>query len=204
MNLPESHIIESIFTSSLKPQMGKTTRAEFGLPKDAFVITIIGGRLEYEVTEEFLSMLDGVMEDDYFILFLGIFKGNEARLDNYDRIKRAHLCTATVDILSVLELCDLYVNPIRRGGGTSCVEAMFKGVPVVSTDFGDVAVNCGTDFCVKDYEEMAAAIKRYHDDLDFYTEMSEKARKRTEVLLDTEGEFVRILNEADAREKMKG
>ena len=201
MKLPESHVIESVFTSSLKPQQGKFTRGELGIPEDAFVITVIGGRLGFEVTEEFLEMLEGVMEDDYFILFLGIFDGYENKLRSHKKIEKAYKCMAVDDILAVLELCDLYVNPIRRGGGTSCVEAMYKGVPVVSTAYGDVAVNCGPDFCVEDYDKMGKTIRRYHDDIDFYTDMSQKVKTRTEVLLDTEGEFVRIMNEADMRER---
>jgi hypothetical protein len=74
---------------------------------------------------------------------------------------------------------------------------MFKGVPVVSVNFGDVAVNAGEDFCVKDYAEMQDRIRRYYSDIEFYKAGSELAKKRAERLLDTDGEFVRILNEVD-------
>ena len=77
---------------------------------------------------------------------------------------------------------------------------MYKGVPVVTVDYGDVGVNVGRDFCVKDYEDMSQMIDRYRSDKAFYKKMSEKAVERTTVLLDTESEFVRILGEVDKRE----
>ena len=82
------------------------------------------------------------------------------------------------------------------------MEAMFKGLPVVTIDYGDVSVNAGKEFCVKDYREMQDKILRYYEDKEYYKEMSKKAKVRTEILLDTETEFVRIMEEAERRERM--
>ena len=81
------------------------------------------------------------------------------------------------------------------------MEAMFLGVPVVTVNYGDVAVNAGEAFCVKDYAEMQKKIRQYYKDKAFYEKMSETAGKRAEVLLDTEKEFVRIMQEMDKREQ---
>ena len=75
------------------------------------------------------------------------------------------------------------------------MEAVSLGIPVVTTPYGDVAANVGKEFWVESYEEMPELILRYKDDLGFYQKMSDKARKRSEILLDTETEFVRILDE---------
>ena len=94
------------------------------------------------------------------------------------------------------------MNPIRRGGGTSCVEAMSKGVPVVTVDYGDVSVNAGEEFCVKDYDKMQRRILQYYSDKEYYNAMSEKALKRAAVLLDTETEFLKVIQEMNEREQM--
>ncbi len=200
VGLDRGHVIESVFTSSLREQEKHITREEVGITEDAFVITVIGGRLREEVTDEFLQMLEDVFEDDYYLLFLGVFDEVDARTEKFDKLSKAHKLMYVTDILATLEVCDLYVNPTRRGGGTSCVEAMFKGIPVVSIDFGDVSTNVGPEFLVKDYDEMKEKIKRYHDDIEFYREKSGIAKKRAAVLLDTEKEFIRILDEVDRRE----
>ena len=83
------------------------------------------------------------------------------------------------------------------------MEALSKGIPVVTTEFGDVYTNAGEEFVVEDYEEMLQTILRYVEDKEFYEEMSKKARARVNILLDTEGQFVNLYNEAIRREKEK-
>ena len=201
IGLPKEHAVECIFTSGLKEQEGTMERSLFGIPENAFVMTVIGGRLYEEVDKEFLNMLESIWQDDFFILFLGRFSHNEEVLPKFEKISKAYHIDRVEDILAALELCDLYVNPIRRGGGTSCVEAMFKGVPVVTTAYGDVPANTGEEFIVADYKEMGDTITRYYNDIDFYREKSAIAKKRAEILLDTDGEFVRIMDEVERRER---
>ena len=202
----ERHVIESIFTSGLKPQTEHITRADLGISEHVFLIVVVGYRLEDEVTDEFLEMLGGIMQKDMYVGFLGKFDGYEERIKNHPRIfeheEKVSYLGFCEDILSRIEICDLYVNPIRRGGGTSCVEAMSKGVPVVTVDYGDVSVNAGEEFCVKDYDKMQRRILQYYSDKEYYNAMSEKALKRAAVLLDTETEFLKVIQEMNEREQM--
>lgn len=62
------------------------------------------------------------------------------------------------DLSTIYKVCDLYLNPLRRGGGTSAVEAMYNKLPVVSINYGDVALNTGDEFCVSSYVEMEQTI----------------------------------------------
>jgi len=201
----ENHVIESIFTSSLKPQSEKITRKELGEGLEGkFLLVIVGARLDDEITEDFLEMLNKIIEPNMWIGFLGYFNKYEQYLGKWSKLKKqSSYFGFCKDILSRLEVCDLYINPKRKGGGTSSVEALFKGVPVVSIDYGDVAVNVGEEFCVKDYQEMQQKILHYYKDKNYYKFMSEKAMKRAEILLDTETEFVRIMTEVDRRERME-
>lgn len=81
------------------------------------------------------------------------------------------------------------------------MEAMYKGVPVVTLPYGDVAVNAGKEFCVDTYTDMQKKIIEYYTNPDYYKEMSEKAVQRTKLLLNSEGEFVRVMTEMDKRER---
>ncbi len=201
LNLRRSHVIESIFTSSLKPQTEFVARKDLGISEDAFVIAVVGARLDIEVTDEFLNMLEICVRENILVTFWGVFDNYNSVIEKYPKLhEHSRFMGFCMDILSRMENVDLYVNPKRKGGGTSCVEAMYKGVPVVTVDYGDVGVNVGRDFCVKDYEDMSQMIDRYRSDKAFYKKMSEKAVERTTVLLDTESEFVRILGEVDKRE----
>lgn len=197
----EDHVIEGVFTSDLREETEVVSRQDWQIPNDAFVMAVVGGRLDDEVTDEFLAMLESVINDGTFVIFVGLDKEYEARLIRYPILeKHSRLLGFQKDTLALCGQYDLYVNPHRRGGGTSSVEAMSKGVPVVTTAFGDVSVNAGEAFCVRDYNEMREQILRYRKDREFYRQMSELAKQRTEVLLDSEGEFVRIIHEVEHRE----
>ena len=52
-------------------------------------------------------------------------------------------------------------------------------------------------------KEMQDKIRQYYCDKEFYNIMQDKAKERVKLLLDTEGEFTRIVNEVYKREKQK-
>lgn len=196
----EGSIIQSVFTSSLKPQRMTVNRKEIGLQEDKFVIVVVGSRLDTEIDEHFMRMLTCALDDDMEVAFIGKFELFEHYLQKMPELrKKVHYLGLTDDILAWLEVCDLYVNPHRKGGGTSAVEALFKGIPVVTTAYGDVAVNVGEEFCTESYDTMPALIRKYKNDKDFYQAMSVQAKKKAEILLDTEGEFQRIIEEFENR-----
>lgn len=200
-NKPESYAVECVFTSGLKEQQEKLCRKDFGIPENAFVMEIVGSRLDDEVTDEFLNMLESIAGKNIYVVFVGQWNRYEEKMREHPELKAVSAFLGIQkDTLAVAELCDLYVNPHRRGGGTSCVEAMSQGVPVVTTSFGDVSVNAGSAFCVRDYEEMREQILRYGQDREYYQRMSRLARQRTELLLDSDREFVRIMGEVERRE----
>lgn len=200
-NKPENYAVECVFTSGLKEQQEELHRKDYGIPENAFLLEIVGGRLDEEVTEEFLGMLERTVRKNIYVVFVGVYESYEEKMREHPELKEtSSFLGYQKDMLAVAELCDLYVNPHRRGGGTSCVEAMSKGVPVVTTPFGDVSVNAGESFWARDYDEMGEQILRHWKDAEYHRHMSRLARQRTELLLDSDREFVRIMHEVEQRE----
>lgn len=200
MGMDESSVIESIFTSSIQPQEEKVSRAELGIPEDKFVIAVVGYRLDRDIDSDFVEMLKQVVREDIYVALIGKFSAYEKLVvDNPELKDTTKLLGLTMDILAWIENCDLYVNPYRKGGGTSGVEAIFKGIPVVTIGYGDVAINVGQEFWVESYNEMPELILRYKNDAEFYQKMSERAKARAEILLDSEKEFVRVVEEFKRR-----
>ncbi|MDE6024651.1 MAG: hypothetical protein K2G45_04280 [Lachnospiraceae bacterium] len=196
MDKDMSHIIPGKFTFSLREQTEFCARADFGISDDTFVMAVVGGRLDYEMDEQFMSFLNDTLRDDMLVVVIGICDTFESKLSRYPKLQGRMLnfgvCT---DVLSRLELCDLYVNPIRKGGGTSAVEAMFKGKPVVTVNYGDVAGIVGERFSCGNYMEMNLMINRYYEDKMFYKMQAKYARDTAAVYMDSETEFVRIIRE---------
>lgn len=198
----EENLIEGIFTFALKEQLEITSRQKEGLPCGQFLLAVVGGRLDYEVTNEFLDMLETLVSEEIGVVFIGKFTGFAKKMALYPKIKPyAYYLGFCTDVLSKLEICDLYVNPIRKGGGTSVVEAMSKGKPAVSVNLGDVGSILGEKFCCKDYEEMANIIKHYAQDQAFYEEKAQEAYRLAEIYMDNDNVFKRILEEYDRRKE---
>lgn len=200
-NLPEDHIIVDYFTSHLAPQLKNCTREELGLPKDAKIAVAVGGRLPTEITEEFVEMIKPCLDRGLYLLLLGQVDSLLPKLESgfgnlYSRVIHPG---GVEDPLAYLDHCYIYVNPHRMGGGTSCVEAMSKGVPVLTTRYGDVYVNTGDEFGVDDYEHMRQEIFRYMDDEKYHSVKAETARKRAELMLDSVGAFKRVMGEFEKR-----
>lgn len=198
-HLPEEHMIESLFTFTFKEQTHSFTRKELGLPEKRFIVLMVGGRLDQEIDEDCIKLLRRLTGAGIYIAFMGIFKKYPQLVERYPEFEEnTRFLGFQDDTLAVNECCDLYLNPKRVGGGTSAAEALFKGLPVVTYDFGDVGVAAGTDFHVADEEEMYNQIIRYFKDKGYYQEMSKKAKERAERLTDSKSEFVRIIKKMES------
>lgn len=187
------HIINGRFTFAFKEQFSKVTREDFNITEQDFVLVAVGLRLYEELDENFWNMFRECMTESMKILILGTF--GEEDIEDLDEELKQHIIIAGQrnDVLAHLDICDLYINPIRKGGGTSAVEAMYKGIPIVSVDYGDVAGIVGEEFLCDNYEEMKSVIYKYMYDKEYYESQSQLAIQKAKELTDTEGEFLRIL-----------
>ena len=198
---PERYI-ESTFTFELIPQTTCLTRRQLSIPEDKFVLAIVGIRLDHEVTEEFIRGIQKVFEHDCYIAFAGTFESYMSMCEKLPQLgKNSTYVGYQDDILALEEVCDLYVNPPRVGGGFSVVEAFYKGKPAVTLPYGDVAASAGPDFWVEDLQEMENTILRYKEDSAFYQSQAKRALERGKELFDSEGALQHILDEMERREE---
>ncbi len=179
----EEDIIESRFTFELKPQTRKFSRKEQGIPEDKFVLVVVGTRLDYDITDEFMEMLQQVCENGCYVIFSGIMDNYNMLMERYPVVAGNSLFAGYCeDILALMEICDLYVNPDRYGGGFSVIEAFSKGKPGVYLKKGDVYTAGGEDFAVGTFDDMAEQIIKYKEDLEYYNSMSAVAKDRARLM----------------------
>lgn len=189
-------VIESRFTFELKEQTHTFTRKEYRIPEDAFVLVIVGIRLDYELSDDFTKLLITLEKEGFFVVLAGKFETYSDWCQNDPVLEQnTNFIGYCEDMEALMEICDLYVNPIRLGGGFSVIEAFAKGVPGVYTKTGDVFVSGGPDFAVNDLGEMKEQIERYRKDDAFYREMSAKAKDRAKLMTSSES-AIRDLNDA--------
>ncbi|WP_238916539.1 glycosyl transferase family 1 [Clostridium sp. YIM B02555] len=189
-------IIECPFTFELKPQEHEYMREELKIPREKFVIAVVGGRLNDEIDDEFLGVLNNLASKDCFVVTIGNFKLSEENRQKYLNLQKNFMELGFQnDILACVELVDLYINPRRQGGGTSAVECMFKGKPALSLRHGDVSIIVDEAFICETYKELIDLAIRCKKDKDFYLEMSREAKARAADMMDTKKYFVNMYND---------
>ena len=185
----EVDVIPSRFTFNIKKPDAPNpdiSREVLKIPNDRFNIVIIGIRLDNELDSEFLEVLDSVCQNGCFVTFAGILDTYKMLVEPYESLKNnSRFIGYCNDILNLIGISDLYVNPIRSGGGYSVIEAFTMGKPAVYLNKGDVGVAGGLEFAVDNLDQMKETILRYKDNPDYYQTMSDKAVKRAEYMTDS-------------------
>lgn len=179
----DDDIIESKFTFELKPQKSFFSRKELGISEDRFVLVVVGTRLQFDITDVFMEMLQQVCTDGCYVIFAGIMDNHKELMEKYPIVAKNSLYKGYCeDMLALLEICDLYVNPDRTGGGFSVIEAFSKGKPGVYLRKGDVYTAGGEEFAVDDFNEMKNQILTYKEDKEYYNSMAKLAKERAKLM----------------------
>lgn len=166
-------------TNEYKDEGKNYKKSDFEIPEDAFVISIVGTRLDDEMSEEFLHMIHELEEstDSLYYIIIGNSIKKPLSLENEAKVK---YLGHRSDLVDVIKVSDLFVNPPRTGGGGGACRALAVGVPVVTLPNCDVSSLVGDAFCCQTLEEMKEEIIRYQSDPDFYREKQERAKEKNE------------------------
>lgn len=152
---------------SLRQERQPVERRAFGIPEDAFAVIVIGNRLDYEVISAFLDLLYRFVRQHpaAFVVFAGPVTELPERVANHPISSRARCLGHVHKIDGLAEVCDVYVNPLRTGGGASAMQALAAGMPIVTLASGDVASVAGPAFCVSDADAFVARLLSLSSDL---------------------------------------
>lgn len=167
------------FGSRFERENLSLTRKAVGIPEDCFALCVVGNRLDGEMSEEFIYMLLRLVESSerFHVVLIGQCKDDILKEMSPDRYS---LLGFRKDLIDVISLTDLFVNPPRQGGGGGSVRAFATNVPVVTYPDCDVSNVTGPDFCCHNLQEMEMLIHRYADDKEFYEKQQEKTGERYE------------------------
>jgi glycosyltransferase involved in cell wall biosynthesis len=202
----DEQIVEAEYTFRLPERHASLTRAELGLPPDAYVVVIVGNRLAEEITDHVAAELAQLLADmpRVFLAFVGTFP-TYSRLPEKQPVFRARSAFLGYqkDVLAVYEHADAYFNPPRYGGGSSAAFALGAGLPVLTLDTGDVANIAGRDFVFATFDEIKAFIARATSDPAYRREWQQKARARFAAISGREAMLQRIVDGAAARSGLR-
>jgi glycosyltransferase involved in cell wall biosynthesis len=107
-------------------------RNEFGLPDNAIVLVSTNRELRY-AQPEFWREIAAVMSrhPNTYFLPIGLSQIGNLLPTGHDLQSRIMTLGYRTDVLELLQLADIYVDLFPSGGGSSVIEAMQAGLPVV-------------------------------------------------------------------------
>lgn len=192
---PYQKVMETITNYELPEAVLEYKRSDFGIQEDAFVLGIVGNRLDKEILAEFIQVMDDILnQQDVHFIIIGKVKEPERIKNRITKNEKIHFTGEVQEASQVIKLCDIYCNPKRNGGGRSSFEALSHRVPVITLRYGDVYYTCGEDFAVDTYGEYLERIKRYIIDKEYYQVARDNALKRANILSDLAGTQREIIN----------
>ncbi len=172
------------FYSKEEKQEDEYTKKAFGIPEDAFTISIIGNRIEREINDEFKEVMISIIEKEpraYFVL-IGPFE-----LELPDILEQhTKRLGYRKDFGSTLKIVDLFMNPKRTGGAGGALGALNRGIPVITLPGCDVAAAAGDDFVCENYDEMIHTVLHYMSDPEYYKSQSAKTSGRSKTVFSSD------------------
>lgn len=160
------------------------SRSELGLGDNAFVVCLVGNRLELEISADLLKLLHDLLalNPSVELLFIGPFGQDSAIRAALEPTGRVRFAGSIDHADKAIKVADLYLNPMRSGGGRSVFEALSAAVPVITLPVGDGFHTAGQAFVASDWAEMLALARRYIEDDGHRHEMKTKAVQRANQL----------------------
>ena len=168
------HVVQSCWKFPAPAQ--KRDKQSLGFEKDDFVIAIVGNRLDDEMDGEFMRVMQEIAgrEGRCHFMVIGSCHRDFAAYSLEGRVKNLGY---QEDLTGVMMAADLFLNPVRAGGGGSAVRAVSVDVPVVTLPGCDVAMNVGEAFFCNSLEEVPDLVWRYCNDGEFYRSQVEVCRR---------------------------
>jgi len=158
------------------PPAQKYGKSSLGFREDAFIIAIVGNRLDDEMDAAFIQIMQEIVEREERCEFMIIGKCRRDFSGSLLEGKVRNLGYQE-DLTGVLEAADLFLNPVRAGGGGSAVRAVSVDVPVITLPGCDVAMNVGDAFVCGSLDEVPDLVWRYCNDRKYYQSQVEECRR---------------------------
>ena len=155
----------------------KLNREIYGVNEDNFIMITVGNRLDAEMDKEFIDYITKFIMDNTDVKWFIVGGRNIP----YIQEKFSHLLKDKIikikyedDLPALYRICDVYINPRRKGGGISIAMAMKEGLPVVlAKNSLDGVSYVGIENAVNNMNEYLLLLDRFKNNIDYRKVFSE-------------------------------
>lgn len=124
-------------------------RSDLEISEEAFVISIMGNRLDIEITEEFIEVMKKIefINEKIEYIFIGDMNRLKIEVLKSELSSNLHFMGFLEFPQDILSICNVMINPPRTGGGGGARMAIFSNVPCISLKNCDVSSTIGNENC---------------------------------------------------------
>lgn len=158
------------------------SRKQYHFDKSDFIMVTVGSGLHYQIDGELIENICGLLNKKERIKWLLVgdqIESNNCLFNFFVNQKRIILWGYEENLENLYQICDLYLNPNRIGGGVSIRLAMKQGLPIAMTDFpSDACSRMNPDHIVHGgYDKLMEYIVQLCDDPVLYKKISQETRQ---------------------------
>jgi hypothetical protein len=189
-------VLAADYRFSRPPATHAIRREDTGASADAIIVCVVGSRLNSDVSPAWMRQLADALErnPDVLVIFAGAFSAYAERIAADPVLSARTRATGLIeDVPALLDVCDLYLNPPRAGGGSSAAYALAAGTPVLTDPIGDVA-NVAGGSALPGLDQFDATVGRWREDPAWRAEVVEQARRRWREVSDRDG-LLRLIDD---------
>jgi|GEM_PF-2241267 len=187
-----------VFCSQLPFRLRPSSAVKTSSVQDAAILFgICGYRLEKEMSGTFYQTLRRLKQSLPGAMFV-LIGANKYQGYPQDLLECTEFTGQILNAIEIIGQCHFLLNPRRQGGGTSAVEALSLGIPVLTEPFGDTYQYVGDEFAFESDEDRLMFIKTYLACPQFQQDYTEKCLNRAAMVTDTRHIFQPLLLDYDS------
>lgn len=196
--IEQLNLAHPVLTSRLPFRLRKFSCEKISKVSDPVLhFAIVGYRLEFEIRDDFIQTLQAIKSTYPNSGF--VFIGPEAIEQLPEELKACSFFSGKVrNAIDLIATCHFMLNPKRQGGGTSAIEALSLGIPVLTEAYGDVYQYIGDDFVFASDQERLDFIQRYLTDEDFVSTYTQRCVIAAEKATDSSAIVQQLLLDYDS------
>lgn len=187
-----------VFCSQLPFRLRPNQAVKTSLPSDHNTLfAICGYRLEEELTTAFFETMRRIKQalpGAHFVMI------GASKYPNYpaDLLHCTEFTGRVLNAIEIIGQCHFLLNPRRQGGGTSAVEALSLGIPVLTDAYGDTYQYVGDDFAFQTDADRLLFIQSYLQSPELQQEYTENCLSRAAMVTDTRHIFQPLFLDFDS------
>ena len=166
------------------PPMPQTTynRKQFSLEEEDFILITVGGRLNTEMSKEFIDTVCEKVLSCPNVKWLILGSENEYLSERYRSLvdkRQIVYISYENDLPAFYQICDVYLNPKRQGGATSIFWAMYHIPIAMMRTTCDMAEVIGLENMIDGtFDQVMDYVLELKQDSNFYTKERNRFRQR--------------------------